>query len=71
MSDCRVLSCSICSCAITGANASAGVLFSRVKISSFGGGSSSSVVVMLGVKNPIASGYLLELATTDANNFTK
>ena len=76
VNNCSVLTCPSCSCTITAANANQGILYSSVKVTSFpvvGSGTvlTTSVGVMLSVRNPIASGYIIEAATTDSSNYTK
>ena len=74
--NCSVLSCSGCVCTVTTANVTQGVFYSSIKVTSFPVASSAStvvkeVIVMLGVKNPISSGYTISATTTSSLNFTK
>ena len=61
---------------MTTANVTQGIFYSSVKVTSFPVASSAStvvkeVIVMLGVKNPISSGYTIQATTTSSQNFTK
>jgi hypothetical protein len=74
--NCSVLSCSGCSCAITPANSALGLYYSIIRVAGFPLAASSSalslnLIILLSVKNPIASGYVVSAASTDSLNFTK
>ena len=76
VNNCSVLSCSSCTCSVTAANANQGIYYSSVKVISFPVASSvnniaKEVIVMLGIKNPISSGYTIFSTSTDSQNYTK
>jgi len=74
---CSVISCSNCSCVITVANPTLGNFNNKIKITGFDINNSSStalvqsVVISLGIRNPISSDYILYFTTTDQYNYTK
>lgn len=73
ISTCNVISCSSCSCQITFADQSLGIFSNKLKITNFGTSSSltSSIIIILSIKNPISSSYVLYFTATDSANFTK
>ena len=76
VNNCSVVSCAGCSCAITAANANQGVLSAIIKVTAFPSAASASnilksVIVMVGVKNPIAQGQVVQVSTTDSLGYTK
>ncbi len=76
VNNCTTTTCSTCACSITARNPSAGLLYNTIKISNFPFAAlttdfSYSITVLLGIKNPISSGYVLSIATTDSQNYTK
>jgi hypothetical protein len=70
---CNVISCANCSCQIVFSNPSIGIFSNQLKITNFGSLSTmtSSLIIILAIKNPISSNYVLYFTTTDASNYTK
>jgi hypothetical protein len=70
---CNVLSCTNCTCLITMANPSQGIFSNNLKITNFGSSSTvtTSIIILLSIKNPISSNYILYFTTTDQSNYTK
>lgn len=69
--NCTVAGCTGCQCTTAAANPASGQVSGKVTVSSFPSAGLSNLILLVGVKNPIASGYILTLSTVNANSFTK
>lgn len=69
--NCTVAGCTGCQCALTAADPASGRVMGEVRASSFPSAGLTSLILLVGVKNPIASGYLLSLSTLNSNNYKK
>ena len=69
---CNLISCSSCNCQITLASPAQGIFSNLLKITNFGSSSlTPSIIVILSIKNPISSNYVIYFVTTDSLNYTK
>ena len=75
--NCSVVSCSVCTCGVTNANPNQGILVTTIKVTNFpvvasgSSGFEKEVRLVVGVKNPINSGYSVGGLAVDGENYTK
>ena len=69
---CNVISCPQCTCTITFGDENVGVFHTSLKIMNFISTSIiTNILIVLRIRNPISSNYIVYFATTDSDNYTK
>jgi len=72
LTSCSIISCSLCICNIIMGDPNIGIFYNTLKISNFVSISTiMNMLIVLRIKNPISSNYVISFASTDSDNFTK